>query len=227
MMKLYYWIIFLCLLIFPLLLNGQSRTVPLNNSFKFRDGIYLDYEQFRQNEPAFFWEDIVGDMVSTQSGSMRIASLILGDAEEGEVIPLDKVWGFSRNGSPFIQIPRDSGDLRQFGSFVALRLVGKICLFNYEKEMEYKVSVKAYNPLNGRPFREGKVTQTEMITVEKLLYFPSGEIAPLNRASLVNWMKDDPDLLQAYLDKERGQVQINAYEWLEEYNERNRVYTLK
>jgi hypothetical protein len=140
---------------------------------------------------------------------------------------LDSIWGLARNGVPYVRIPRDTGETREFATFVALRVLGKICLYSYEREEKREVVVKAYNPVTGRPFREGTITQEEMVTEEKLIYFPTGETADLSLATLLAWIKDDAELYRAFGNLGPRPSKEELYETLMMYNERNRVYTFR
>lgn len=221
------YIYFLFLTIVSPGLLAQSENVALSNSFKFHDGLFLNFEHFQQNQPVFSWREIKANMISTQAGIIKVESFLVGDPRDNEIVPLDSVWGFSRNGVPYVQIPKDTGKVWDFATFVALRMVGKICLLTYEEEREILVSVKAYNPYNGQPFREGKVPQKEIVLQEKVIYFPSGELADLNRPTLMAWIKDDEELYQEFIALGPRLSPEELYETLLLYNERNRIYTLR
>ena len=208
-------------------LQAQSENVALGSNFKFRDGIFLDFEQFQQNQPGFTWGEVVNNMISTKPGVVKVASLLVGDARDHEALSLDSVWGLSKNGVPYVRIPQDTSDSRQFATFVAMRMVGKICLYSYEREEEKEVVFKAYNPLTGHPFREGTVIQKDMVTKEKIMYFPSGETVNLNPATLSAWIRDDVELYEAFDSLGPRPTKEEVYQTILMYNDRNRIYTFR
>jgi hypothetical protein len=221
------WLTVLVLSLTPFLLRAQSENVAMGNHFKFRDGLFLNFEQFQQNQPGLLWEEVMDKMVSTRPGIFKVETLLVGDVEENEPLPLDSVWGFAYKGAPYVRVPQDTSDDRRFATFVALRLIGKICFFSYEREREREVVIRAYNPLTGRPFREGAVKQKETVVEDRIIYFPTGETADMKPAVVAKWIEDDPELWSAFDNLGPRPDKEDLYQTIVMYNERNRVYTFR
>jgi hypothetical protein len=83
--------------------------------------------------------------------------------------------------------------------------------------------VKAYNPLTGRPFREGQVPQKKVITQKMMLHFENGEMLPFNKENFMNWIREDSGLSQAVSEIDPTD-QNKLFKSLLIFDDRNPVY---
>lgn len=221
--------IVICLIAGVLALPGwgfAQEKVEVTPTFRFEDGVYLSYADFQRNEPTFSWEEVEAEMVINPQ-------TLIGQVEDirpkntSDSLDLEEIWGFSRDGLPYVRIPQDSID-KPLTSFAGIRLAGKICYYSYENRVEKEYEFAAYNPLNGRPFRKATVSRSETVFVEKVFRFAEGTSRTFSRQTLEQWMSDDPQLLQVLtgLDQQDKEYAEKLFRLLMSYNRRHPVFFL-
>jgi hypothetical protein len=184
-------IAFIILLFFFWEMKAQNSKLQLNNEFQFKDGIYLSPEDFLNNSPAILWEEIeASNFINKKKMEARIGNVFV--KSNGKEITSDKIFGFSAQGLPFIQIhelkPSTEGD---FAFFSAFRIRGAVSYFSFVKEEIQPVEISAFNPATGIPFRKGKVDKKIEYTVRRILNFSTGKISDLTKDNLLKWTGHD------------------------------------
>ncbi len=203
------------------MLNMQAQdSVLLNRSFRFEEGVYLNYEQFKNNRPAYKMEDI--DMVyviNPQTLLAQVASVTLPSEEK---LDLSSLWGVSIQGRPFIQIKRERVG-KTLASFAGFRILGQLCFFTFDVPVEVPVEIKAYNPLTGKPFRSGTISKTEVRQAQLIMDFQSGQIVPFSKPNLLSWVEKDNRIssLVRSIEPNDGDTLLRA---LIAYNDRNLLF---
>jgi hypothetical protein len=124
---------------------------------------------------------------------------------------------------PSIRIPA-SEIRRELPQFAALKLRGKICYFTYPDLRTKKVRLAAYNPMTGRPFRQGTVERQVEVFFEKMLSFQTGEVVDFNASNLADWIQDDPVLAETLLELPESEREEKLFKTLLIYVDRNPVY---
>ena len=141
--------------------------------------------------------------------------------DSGELVASSSLWGFSKGGVPYLRVQPEH-TLPGASLFSALQFTGRVSYFGYPEDSTRQVTITAYNPLTGRPFREGKVPRTESYLREFILDVKSGTIAPLTWANLRPWVRDDEELLQ---QAERvPEEELDLIRILQAYDRRNPLY---
>ncbi len=185
---------FLSIFIFiPIYLTAQEGPV-LTKNFQFADGVYLSFEEFQSNTPAFPLDGLtIHSFTNPQTSLTQIDSIFHVNANKS--IDQEKIWAVSLNGVPFIKLPKNE-IYKQMPSYAALKLRGKICYYTYPDYQMKKIPIKAYNPLTGYPFLHGEVEREEKRVVEKMLHFETGEIVDFNLNNLKAWIQEDKHLIE-------------------------------
>ncbi len=192
----------------------------LNRSFRFDDGIYLNYEQFKNNRPAYSMEDIsMVYVVNPQTLLAQVASVTLPSEEK---LDLSKLWGVCIKGRPFIQVNKERVG-KSLASFAGFSVLGQLCFFTFDVPVEVPVEIKAYNPLTGKPFRSGTISKTEVRQAQLMMDFQSGEILPFSKNNLLKWVDNDSRIsnLVRSLEPDDGDTLLRA---LIAYNDRNLLF---
>lgn len=201
--------------------------VLVTKNFKFSDGIYLTFNAFQQNRPDYKWEDvnhqvfINGDSFISKAEDFFLAS--------GEKILAHDIWGYTYNGIAYIRVepiisPNKEKEI--FATFSAIRVRGELSYFIYTEEIEKWVEINAYNPIDGRPFRTGKVLTTESATREKILHFQTGEIEDFSLANFLRIVATkDIQLWNALKDLPAAEAQEKLFKCLLIYDDRHEVFT--
>lgn len=226
--------IFVCLLLFIVqwLATGQgsaaaqSDSVAITPAFSFNDGIYFSFDELKRNQPTYNWSDLEGKVVSNpQTYITKIEQLSLINPQGKKLSPND-IWGVCIDGLPYIKVQTGEED-QQFASFAGLRIKGRISYFSYEADSTHLVEIAAYNPVNGRPFRKGRIKKTEQVEVKKMMHWHTGEISELKLDNALKWIEDDPQLYKTLIALPTPEAEQKLLKSLMIYNDRNLVYLIK
>ena len=211
---------FCFIFLFGFKLSGQEGDL-LTKNFKFKDGVYLSFSDFQENNPAFTWEQMEGNMVTNpQTFITKIEYLRV---KGGRDLILREIWGVSIGGIPYIRI-QESNTGKGVVRFAGLQVRGKICYFSFEEEEVRKIKVSAYNPINGRPFRTAEIPKKEVIFKEKMLDFNTGEIANFNVYVFQEWIKEDRQLWKTLDELSDKEADEKLFKCLLIFDDRHKVY---
>ncbi len=201
-------------------LMAQPNSSLLTKNFKFKDGIYVNFTDFQQNKPSYTWEEVNARLATSDEGFVAQVEYIKKDQQ---IIDLQQIWGICLGGIPYIRLPK--GEITDAATvFAGLRVRGKICYFKYKDEAIDTVEVKAYNPLNGRPYRQAKVPVERTVQQERMLHFQTGEVADFNIQNLLIWIQDDRQLWNTVRDLSLEEADEKLFRCLLIYVDRNEVY---
>lgn len=207
-----------------LAIGAQAQdSVLLNRSFQFDDGLYLTFEDFKNNQPAFSADEYeMVYVVNPQTLLAQVASLSVA-SEQG--VDISSLWGVCIDGRPYIQIDRQEVG-KDLASFAGFKVVGRFCFYSYQKSVQVPVEIKAYNPLTGMPFRSGTIDKTEFRENYRMLDFLNGTVRVFSKANLLDWVQEDKRIsrLVRSLDPQDGETLLRA---LIAYNDRNLIFIKK
>ncbi|MCC6723168.1 MAG: hypothetical protein IT258_01570 [Saprospiraceae bacterium] len=205
--------------------NSQDSLLVTKN-FRFADGIYYNLEQLHQSQPALPLEELtVHYFTNPQTSLTQLDSIFIKKSKKP--VSLDSIWMICLDGVPSIRVPKHEIN-RELPNFAAMKLRGKICYFTYPDYRKRKVRVAAYNPMTGRPFRQGYVEREEEVFVEKMLDFNSGKVADFNTQNLIGWIKnDDPLLVETLTEMPVEEQQEKLFKCLLIYVDRNPAFVVK
>jgi hypothetical protein len=202
--------------------NGQE--VKLTNDFEFKSGLYLSFESFKNNTPDLTWSEVQYDAFSNkEKRSIQFKYLNgLDTNDEQKTIPLDTIWGFCAEGIPYIRVDIPS---RSTSEFTVLRTRGRICYFTYEAYVIKEIPMTIYDPNSGRPILQKNIQNEELITIEKIMSFETGEIEMFKLRTFKKWIKKTDEKLMATLeDFNDAQASDKLYKSMLIFNDRNPVY---
>jgi hypothetical protein len=202
---------------------AQSDSLVLTKNFKFTDGVYASYADFQKNKPTYIWQDVNANLATSEEGFVAQVEYIRHDRED---LDMQQVWGICLGGIPYIRLPK--GEVTDAATvFAGLRVRGKICYFRYKDEETEYYEVKAYNPLNGRPYRQAKVPVEKTVEREFMLDWETGEIAEMTVSNMLDWIADDRQLWESYRELSREEAEDRLFRVLLIYDDRNLVYLKK
>lgn len=222
-MRLYCNILWLSLFV-STTLNGQAAANFLNRDYQFRDGLYLTYAAFQSDAPDYTVDQLEGRLVTNDETGLTKSDYLGIKRDTGAVdIDLSQVWGICLDGVPYIRLT-DKGKEEGFATFAKLKVRGAICYFTFETTEPKYVEVKAYNPLNGKPFRKARVKNMEQVDNKMMLRFDTGEVRLFNKENLLAWIEHDAQLTEAVqaITPEKEEEQL--YRSLLIYDDRHPVY---
>lgn len=200
--------IFVCwfCLFFPALLPAQQDSVAYGNAFRFTDGVYLQFSDFRSNKP-IPKSSIVSDYDPTRLDFIRQVlsknTLIYKDANGTEqTVSTSKIWGYAENGAAYVWLNN---------AFNRIMVVGSICHFTaYETTYVYAGSPVGYGSQYGTP-------QQQM--VQLMLDTKTGAVMHFDSDAMLKLLQPDKKLFDEFsaLPKRKRKEQLFIY--LRKFNE--------
>ncbi len=211
----------LFLLSLPMIGLAQPDSLLVTKNFKFKDGLYARFEQFQRDQPAYLWEDIRISLASNpQTFLIQVEKV---QTRDGEPIPIESLWGLTVQGIPYIRVDPQLSD-KPLPAFSAFRVRGKLCFFEFPVDTVERVSISAYNPLTGKPFREGVVDKPITLWYKYLVPFATGEVIPFTLDHFLDLIQDDPVLHRTYRNLSPEEAEERLFKGILIYDDRNPVY---
>jgi hypothetical protein len=210
-----FYLIFLLLFLFVEIVYCQSDTTKNNfieysSDFKFEDGIYLDFNQVKNNSPVTkskivttydsksfeFYENLMSEKLIT----------IYDDFGTEIQIKTENIWGYCNNGAVYIQ---------KNERFNRLGVIGSICHFVayetvYDNTYPYTYGYDTYNY---------PTTSTELR--QYLLNFGTGDIYDYTVKSLEILLMQDPELYDEFNNLKNRKKKNLTFVYIRKYNEKN------
>lgn len=201
--------------------GAQVDSVLVTKNFKFEDGLYVTVAEFQQNRPAIPWKDVKAILASNpQTFLIQVESLY--SSGTGPIAP-DSLWGLCLGGIPYIRLQPEAVD-KPLPTFAGLRVRGRICYFEYQRDTVLAREMAAYNPLTGKPFRKGKVDMKATLEFKCMLDFDSGKTAPFDLPHFLEWIAGDDRLYQTYAEMDPALAAEKLFKGLLIYLDRNPLF---
>ena len=203
--------------------QGDTLLVKYTPEYKFREGIFIYFEQARNNDPLpksrilttldyndrdFFQKLLAEDII-----------FYFDDFGVRKEIKTSQVWGYSKNGVLYIGLG---------GAFHRITIVGSVCHFlaaitsydgQYYDPYYDRYSFYNYNYYNRRPYN---YTKTEVR--QFLLDFASGEVLDYDVPNLQVILMKDPELYDEYASLGRRKKKQQKFLFIRMFNERNPLF---
>jgi hypothetical protein len=202
-------------------LHGQSdsiKKVPFNQDFKFKEGIYLNFEQVKNNNPipksrvitnidfndAQFFDNVL-------SGQMFSFYDQLGLKKD---VAVNAVWGYSKNGLIFVRMDKAFNRISYIGSIS--HFIASIVSYNSRYNDPYY-----YNPYYY--YRGGSMPSSYSSSEMKqfVLDFESGKILDYDEESIEVLLMKDPELHDEYMALSKKKKSQLKFVYIRKFNERN------
>ncbi len=197
---------------------SYSQNNKLTNSFKFKNGLYKTYEEFKNNQPSISWDNVQSDVVVMEIiHKAKMSQLKQGDS----LLFIDDFWGFSINNIPYKKSTFNT-KTNSF-TFSGIQLRGNICYYEYKIEKEKPVKVSAYNPKTGKPFRTSTIIKKEIITKKIMLQFLSGKEIDYTLENVEKWISSDEKLLKTFQETKVKELSKKLFKFVQIFNDRNPI----
>lgn len=218
-----------------------EQTVKYEPGFRFTDGIYMNFDQVKANNPIPKAKLLTSAEYNDRDFFNKLFesdNLYYYD-EMGVRQELAKsdIWGFARNGVLYIQVQ---------GNFNRITFVGSICHFvadittmdqryygNYPYGSYYDPYYYpyGYNPYSsyyypysgyGMPYRQSSAPRNEL--KQYLIEFETGKVMDYDVRSVTILLMSDPELHEEYVKLSRKKQKQLMFVYVRKYNERNPLY---
>lgn len=212
-------------LIATLFANGQSDSALVDVNFLFTDGLYANVEQLRSNRPEVRFNILAGNLIVQEEDFLLKVENLYPQGRPDMPLPLDRVDFMVVNGLPYIRAYQD--EKRSFTVYSGLRVRGKLCYFAYSQNQADTILIKAYNPVNGIPFRQQNVVRDREELVERVLDITNGEVVEYNLDNLLVLFEEDPALVKSLTSLSPEEAQKRLQRCLLIYDDRHPIYLPK
>jgi len=212
-------ILFLLMGFAPLLLSAQQ---PLANNYPFKNGIYTSFSEFSTDSPVL--DSFLSSMQYDLNSDENILILKSESQSLLDSLTNKEIWGLCINQTPYIKT-EDKQDSRPY--FVKLHVVGKLSYYYYKAFREKEVIMYVHNPYTGERIGKKTVTNRDLVFIQKLLHFQTGENIDFNFENLKLWTVDDKGLQKTMQEMKAEEKESKLFKTLLIYNDRNPVYTNK
>lgn len=214
--------------------EGYVKYTP---DFRFNDGIFVNFDQVRQNSPIlkskivtsadyyardFFVQVFENDRIYYYDGIGVRQELEIGD-----------IWGYSRNGILYMQLQ---------GNFNRITFIGKLAHFvadittydrryygspyNYYDPYYSPYSYNSYrSPYYYSPYSPSTVSRSEL--VQYIIDFETGNRLEYNVKNVEIALMKDSELHLEFVTLTRKKKKQMMFLYLRKYNERNPLYLPK
>ena len=225
------------------LVRGQltdERTVMYEPGFKFTDGIYVNFDQVRENSPIPKAKLLTSADYNDRDFFKKVfdSEKIYFYDEIGVRQELEKseIWGFARNGVLYVQIQEN---------FNRITFVGSICHFvadittydsrhygnypyggyydPYYSPYGYSPYGSYYSPYGyGMPYRQTQTSRNEL--KQYLIDFETGKVIDYEPKNVKILIMKDAELYEEYVKLSRKKQKQLMFVYIRKFNEKNPLY---
>ena len=192
---------------------AQTDTlVRFTPNFKFKDGVYMSIEEFRDNCPSLMQSDILDKKGRPAQGlwSDNKRLYVMRD-DSLRLLPMNDIWGFSERGK--VYLVKDGRQKR-------LQIIGSICHIVLIEEVE--------DFTNNQNFGRNRFNQRTIIrevNQEYIIDLEEGEMRTFDLDNFTEILSRDPEIFQEFDKiKTRRVKQQMKFHFLTKYNEKYPTY---
>ena len=188
----------------------------LTPAHRYTDGVYFTHPSFVAERPDYRWERVAGEMVHLEEDG-RVQIEQFGDRRGEETPP--RPYAIVLEGTPYFYVPNPTDAKRGFLEFSQLTELGPLAVIGYDTTYQVRQLMKAYNPRNGQPFRQGYIERERTKRVEWIIDMATGRRYPLEHQYVRALTRQDRDLAAA-LARAENQERTRLLRAVRIYNER-------
>ncbi len=203
--------------------QGDSTLVQYSPDYQFREGIFLTFDQVKNNDPLpksrLLTTIDYNDREFFQKLFNEEKIFYFDDFGMKKELESSDVWGYSKNGVLYIQLG---------GGFHRITIIGSICHFlaaitsydgQYYDPYYDRYAFYDYYYYNRPP---NNYTKTEVR--QFLLDFQTGEVVDYDVQNLEVILMKDPELYDEYAALSRRKRKQQKFLFIRKFNERNPIY---
>jgi len=230
------------LFLLPFLSSGQEM-VQYSSDFRFKDGIYLSFADFKNNNPVPITYIVSNEDIRLKDYLERV---LQGDSVtyydnllEERTASVYSLWGFCQGGKVFVGYGASSSYMNPaYFDFFPLISIGKLSLLTALESsyQAFPTSPTAGMAIGmstiGNDFGVGDNYYIDQSQVQlildmhngKLIRVGTGDLSSISPDLLQSLIEDDPALLAEYTALDRRERGKQAIYYIRRYNERNPLY---
>ena len=214
--------------------DGEVKYTP---DFRFNDGIFVNFDQVRQNSPISKAKIVTSADYNARDFFVHVFENdqiyyydAMGIRQE---LDIGNIWGYSRNGILYIQLQRN---------FHRITFVGKLAHFvaditvqdrryygspynNYNSYYSPYGYNSYYSPYYYSPYSPSTVSRSEL--VQYIIDFETGDKLEYNVKNVEIVLMKDPELHLEFVSLPKKKRKQMMFLYLRKYNENNPLYLPK
>lgn len=201
--------------------SAKVKKVKFGKDFRFTDGIYLNIEDVKRNNPitkAKIITDLNYDDYTFFDKLLEADFIyVLDNMGQKQDIKVSDVWGFSQNGMLFV---------RWNGEFNRIPVFGNACHFIADRTYIDNRANPYYNSYNYyyNPYYYPNNQQVKTELRQYLLDMETGKVMDYNYQNLEIVIARDAELYEEFVKLRKKKKKQLKFLYLRKYNERNPFY---
>lgn len=221
--------ILIFILLIPVLVLGQQdsvkvRKIKYDPEFKFTDGIFLNIEDVKNNDPIIKARIITDLDYNDFSFFEKLLSkdvfIVLDGVGLRKEIKSNSIWGFSQNGVVYIYWNEEFSRIPVFGS-IGHFIADKTYIQQNNTNYPYGNN-NYYNPYDPYYPNRSQTTKTELR--QYLLDMETGKIVDYNYKNLEIILMRDPELYKEFIELKKKDRKKLKFLFLRKYNDKHPLY---
>lgn len=238
----YFFVLCLCVSVFSFdTLRGQDQAgmVKYTPDFRFRDGIYLNFDQVKSNSPIPKAKLLTSVDYNDREFFRKLLEMdkiyFYDDMGIRQEIPKNTIWGYSRNGVLYVQIQ---------DNFNRITFVGNICHFvadvttydsryynspygyydPYYSPYGYNNYYSPYSPYSPyySPYRQSNMSRNEL--KQYIIDFENGKVFEFDIQNTELLLMKDDKLYEEYVQLPRRKKKELMFVYIRKFNEKNPLF---
>ena len=210
-------------------------SVMYHKDFKFQDGIYKTFKEFKFNSPSIKPQEIIVANTHDFFGNIKDQTTIIQyKTEDGvhEKLKTKNTWGYCKDGKLHILLRNyktthyfdmEDPSINVGAGYYDLEIIGNIMQAVVEG---YEDNYAPPTDINGAPVRGGG--HSGFSTIVKFIDFETGESYDYNVKNFMKMIKKDQQLFQEYTNiKPTRKKKQMIFLYLKRFNNRNPIYIYK
>ena len=236
--KIFFLIAFILSVVPVLSVFGQdslrTEMVKYTPDFRFKDGIYLNFEQVRNNKPIPKAKLLTSVDYNDREFFKRLLEMdkiyFYDDMGVRQEVDKSNIWGYVRNGVIYVQVQEN---------FNRITFIGNICHFvadittydNRYYNNPYGYYDPYYSPYSGygnyyspyySPYGQSSMPRTEL--KQYLIDFESGKVLEFDVDNTELLLMKDSQLYDEYVQLSGKKKKDLMFVYLRKFNEKNPLY---
>lgn len=205
--------------------TDSSRLIRYTPEFRFKEGVFLNFDQVRQNDPILKSRIITSIHYDDPDFFEKILKekkiQVFDNLGTKHEISTRNLWGFSRNGVLYIN---------QNEGYFRITIIGGICHF----VASLTTYNNAYNPYynygypyygySSYPYYSPYSNTTNSEMRQYLLDFKTGNVLDYNEEGIELLLMTDPELHDEFASLRKKKQKQLKFMYIRKFNERNPLY---
>ncbi len=178
-----------------------SLSLTTSSAQPLPDGVYQRHASVLVLTPDYPWSVIEGEMVRLEGKrSLKVENFV---NTRNRTAPLP--YAVVMDGRTYLHIPAKQP--RNYEEFAGLSETATLSRVSYDTTIHTRQLMRAFNPANGRPFREAYVERDKVVHLDRVVDLRTGRLYPFDLETVRRLCADDRDLRAALARAQPGETE--------------------